>query len=227
MNKPVITATQMLDSMVENPRPTRAEITDVANAVLDGSDALMLSAESASGKYPFRCIRTMHEIICEVESKIDRFYKLSMDQEFLSPAGAIGASASLSALKLDAKVIVCLTSSGRTANIISGYRPKARIVAVTDNLEALNRLEILWGVQTLLIRPYSNLEQVVEQVEKILVQYGLAKTGDKVVMTYGQPIYDESKTNTLYIFTLGGDQYTRLSDEMVPLRCRLEMDPIS
>lgn len=226
LNKPVITATQMLDSMVENPRPTRAEITDVANAVLDGSDALMLSAESASGKYPFRCIRTMHEIICEVESKIDRFYKLSMDQEFLSPAGAVGASASLSALKLDAKVIVCLTSSGRTANIISGYRPKARIVAVTDNLEALNRLEILWGVQTLLIRPYSNLEQVVEQVEKILVQYGLAKTGDKVVMTYGQPIYDESKTNTLYIFTLGGDQYTRLSDSMVPLRCRLEMDPI-
>lgn len=219
-NKPVITATQMLDSMVENPRPTRAEITDIANAVLDGSDALMLSAETASGKYPFKCIQTMHEIIVEVESHVEKFYKISMDSEFLSPAGAIGASASLSALKLDAKVIVCLTSSGRTANIIAGYRPKARIVAVTDQIETLNRLEIIWGLQTLLIRPYSTLDQVVEQVEKILIQYGLAKTGDKVVMTYGQPIYDGSKTNALYIFTLGGEQYERLPNEMLPLRCQ-------
>ncbi len=220
LNKPVITATQMLDSMIDNPRPTRAEITDVANAVLDGSDALMLSAETASGKYPFKCIRTMHEIISEVEGTIEKFYKISMDSEFLSPAGAVGISASLSALKLDAKVIVCLTSSGRTANLISGYRPKARIVAVTDQLETLNRLEMIWGLQTLPIRPYSNLEQVVEQVEKILIQYGLAKTGDKVVMTYGQPIYGNSKTNSLYIFTLGGDQYQRLPDDQLPLRCQ-------
>jgi pyruvate kinase len=222
LNKPVITATQMLESMVENPRPTRAEITDVANAVLDGSDALMMSAETASGKYPFKCIRTMHEIIIEVEDKVEKFYKIRMDSEFLSPAGAVGASASLSALKLDAKVIVCLTSTGRTANIISGYRPKARIVAMTDQLETLNRLELIWGLQTLPIRPYSNLEQVIDQVEKILVQYGLAKTGDKVVMTYGQPIYDGTKTNSLYIFTLGGDQYQRLPDDQVPLRCQKE-----
>ncbi|MGZ5279774.1 MAG: pyruvate kinase [Pseudobdellovibrionaceae bacterium] len=222
LNKPVITATQMLDSMVENPRPTRAEITDVANAVLDGSDALMLSAESASGKYPFKCIRTMHEIIIEVEDKVEKFYKISLENEFLSPATAIGASASLSAMKIDAKVIVCLTSTGRTANIISGFRPKARIVAVTDQIETLNRLEIIWGLQTLSIRPYSNLEQVVEQVEKMLIQYGLAKTGDKVVMTYGQPIYDGTKTNTVFIFTLGGDRYERLPDNQVPLRCQIE-----
>ncbi len=222
LNKPVITATQMLDSMVENPRPTRAEITDVANAVLDGSDALMLSAESASGKYPFKCIRTMHEIIIEVEDKVEKFYKISLQNEFLSPANAIGASASLSAMKIDAKVIVCLTSTGKTANIISGFRPKARIVAVTDQIETLNRLEIIWGLQTLSIRPYSNLEQVVEQVEKVLIQYGLAKTGDKVVMTYGQPIYDGTKTNTVYIFTLGGDRYERLPDDQVPLRCQIE-----
>lgn len=222
LNKPVITATQMLDSMIENPRPTRAEITDVANAVLDGSDAVMLSAESASGKYPFKTIRTMHEIIVDVEEKIEKFYKLRLDSEFLAPAGAIGASASLSALKLDAKVIVCLTSTGRTANIISGYRPKARIVALTDQIDVLNRLELIWGLQTLQIRPYSNLEQVIDQVEKMLVQYGLAKTGDKVVMTYGHPIYGGTKTNSLYIFTLGGDQYQRLPDDQVPLRCQRE-----
>ena len=212
----------MLDSMIENPRPTRAEITDVANAVLDGTDACMLSAESASGKYPFKAIRTMHEIILEVEDKVERFYKINLndDNDFVSPADAIGASASLSALKLDAKVIVCLTSTGRTANIISGFRPKARIVAVTDQLETLNRLELIWGVQTLPIRPYSNLEQVIDQVEKILVQYGLAKTGDKVVMTYGHPIYNGTKTNNLYVFALGGEQYQKLPDEQVPLRCQ-------
>ncbi len=220
LNKPVITATQMLDSMVENPRPTRAEITDVANAVLDGSDALMLSAESASGKYPFKCIRTMHDIIMEVEDKMERFYKISLENEFLSPAGAIGASASLSAMKLDAKVIVCLTSTGKTANIISGFRPKARLVAVTDQIETLNRLELIWGLQTFPIRPYSTLDQVLEQVEKILIQYGLAKTGDKVVVTYGQPIYDGTKTNTIHIFTLGGDRYEKLPNEELPLRCR-------
>jgi pyruvate kinase len=223
-NKPVITATQMLDSMINNPRPTRAEITDVANAVLDGSDALMLSAESASGKYPFKAIRTMHEIIKDVESSTDRYYKLNLENEFLSVAGAIGASASLSALKLDAKVIVCLTTSGKTANIISGFRPKARIVAVTDSVTTLNRLEILWGMQTLIIEPYNNIDDVVAQVEKQLIQYGLAKTGDKVVLTLGQPIVDAAKTNSLYIFSLGGEKLERLPDADIPLRCQAEIE---
>lgn len=220
MNRPVITATQMLDSMVENPRPTRAEITDVANAVLDGSDALMLSAESASGKFPFRCIHTMHEIIQEVEENHEKYYKISLENEFLSPAGAIGASASLSALKLDAKVIVCLTTSGRTANMIAGYRPKARIVAVTDDLTTLNRLELIWGLQTLVIKPYSTVEEVIAQVEKLLVEYGLAKSGDKVVLTWGIPIMEAAKTNTLHIFTIAGHQYHRLKDSELPLRCQ-------
>lgn len=222
-NKPVITATQMLDSMVENPRPTRAEITDVANAVLDGSDALMLSAESASGKYPFRCIQTMHEIIREVEEKQEKYYKISLENEFLSPAGSIGASASLSALKLDAKVIVCLTTTGKTANIISGYRPKARIIAVTDQLSVLNRLELLWGIQTLAISPYKSLEDVVSQVERQLIEYGLAKTGDKVVMTLGLPISENAKTNTQYIFTLGGESFQRQLNSDLPLRCQRDL----
>lgn len=222
-NKPVITATQMLDSMVENPRPTRAEITDVANAVLDGSDALMLSAESASGKYPFKCIQTMHEIIREVEERQEKYYKISLESEFLSVAGSIGASASLSALKLDAKVIVCLTTTGKTANIISGYRPKARIIAVTDQISVLNRLELIWGLQTLVIQPYKTIEEVVSQVERQLVEYGLAKTGDKIVLTLGLPIADGSKTNCQYIFTLSGEQFKRQSDQDLPLRCQREI----
>ena len=224
LNKTVITATQMLDSMVENPRPTRAEITDVANSILDGTDATMLSAESASGKYPFRCVRTMHEIIREVETENENYYRISLDNEFQTIASAVGASAALSALKLNAKVIVCLTTTGKTASIIAGFRPKARIVAVTDNLETLNRLEMLWGVQTLLIEPYKNLQSVLTQVEALVVQYGLAKTGDKVVLTLGQPIADSAKTNTLHIFTLNGEKLSRLSEDQLPLRCLPEVE---
>jgi pyruvate kinase len=224
MNKTVITATQMLDSMVENPRPTRAEITDVANAILDGTDATMLSAESASGKYPFKCVRTMHEIIREVEQENEHYYRISLDNEFQSVATAVGASASLSALKLNAQVIVCLTTTGKTANIIAGFRPKTRVVAVTDSFETLNRLEMLWGLQTLLIEPYKNLQGVLTQVEALLIQYGLAKTGDKVVLTLGQPIAELAKTNTLHIFTLGGEQLKKLGDSEIPLRCLVDPD---
>ncbi|MBC7371460.1 MAG: pyruvate kinase [Bdellovibrionaceae bacterium] len=222
LRKPVITATQMLDSMVENPRPTRAEITDVANAVLDGSDALMLSAESASGKHPFLAIRTMHEIIVEVERTEEKYYKISLENEFLSPPAAIAASASLSALKLNASAIICLTTSGKTANIIASYRPKARIIAVTDRMDVLNTLELTWGIQTLIIQPYKTMEDILEQVDKMLVQDGLAKTGDRVIFTLGQPISDGAKTNALFLHIVGAENETRESDDKLPLRCQAE-----
>lgn len=217
---PVITATQMLDSMTENPRPTRAEITDVANAVLDGSDALMLSAESASGKYPFKCIQTMHEIICEVERNGDYYYNMSLESEFFSTAEAIGAAASLTALKLDASAIVCLTTSGRTASIISSFRPKARIIAVTHILPTLNRLELVWGIQTLTIYPYESSDVAMHQIEEMLIRYGLAKTGDKVVLTLGAPVLERGKTNTLRVYTVGREDLKRLPDAELPLRCQ-------
>ncbi|MEN0059579.1 MAG: pyruvate kinase [Bdellovibrio sp.] len=224
LGKPVITATQMLDSMVENPRPTRAEITDVANAVLDGSDALMLSAESASGKYPFKCIRTMHEIICEVERNEEEYYKISLENEFLSAPAAIAASASLSALKLNATAIVCLTTTGKTANIISGFRPRARIIAVTNEVSVLNGMELAWGIQTHAIQPYKTMKDILEQVDVLLVSHGLAKTGDKVILTLGQPISDGAKTNSLYVHTVGAEFNSKLPDERLPLRC--QQDPV-
>ncbi|MES2964736.1 MAG: pyruvate kinase [Bdellovibrionota bacterium] len=217
---PVITATQMLDSMTENPRPTRAEITDVANAVLDGSDALMLSAESASGKYPFKCIQTMHEIISEVERNGDYFYNMSLDSEFFSVAEAIGAAASLTALKLNASAIVCLTTSGRTASIISSFRPKARIIAVTHILPTLNRLELVWGIQGLVIDPYTSSDQAMSQIEEMLIKYGLVKTGDKVVLTLGVPVLERGKTNALRVYTVGREDARRLSEKDLPLRCK-------
>lgn len=215
MGKPVITATQMLDSMVENPRPTRAEITDVANAVLDGSDALMLSAESASGKHPFKCIQTMHEIILEVERTSDIYYNLSLENEFLNVAESIGASAALSALKLNAPVIVCFSTTGRTAMQISNFRPRAQIIAATYAPETLNRLELVWGLQTLLIHRYKTTEEAMEQIEMQLLQYGLCKPGDHVVVTLGLPIQQGAKTNTLRIFTVGDRP---LASGPIPLR---------
>lgn len=220
LQKPVITATQMLDSMVENPRPTRAEITDVANAVLDGSDGLMLSAESASGQYPFICIRTMHDIITEVEKNEERYYKISMEQEFLSIPSAIGASACLSALKLNAKAIVCLTTTGKTANIIASFRPQAKVIAVTDRIDVLNQLELIWGIQTFMIKGYQNMEEILTQVDRILVNYGLARTGDRIILTLGQPIESGSKTNALFVHLVGGEKSSKLVNSELPLRCQ-------
>ncbi len=217
---PVITATQMLDSMVENPRPTRAEITDIANAVLDGSDALMLSAESASGKYPFKCIQTMHEIIVEAERTGHYYYNMTLDAEFFSVAEAIGASACLSALKLNATAIVCLTTSGKTAMNISSFRPKARIIAVTHILPTLNRLELVWGIQTLRINPYSSSDEAMAQIEEMLLKYGLVKTGDKVVLTLGVPVLERGKTNALRVYTVGREDVQRLPESALPLRCK-------
>jgi pyruvate kinase len=218
LGKPVITATQMLDSMVENPRPTRAEITDIANAVLDGSDALMLSAESASGKYPFKAIRTMHEIIVEVEKNENSYYKISLENELLSVPAAIAASSALTSLKLNASAIVCLTTTGKTAQIISSFRPKAQVVAITTDMDVLNRLEITWGLQTLHLRPYENLKDILQQVEKLLIENGLSKTGDRIILTLGQPIADRGTTNSIHVHTVGGEEFKKVDASRLPLR---------
>lgn len=220
MNRPVITATQMLDSMVENPRPTRAEITDVANAVLDGSDALMLSAESASGKHPFKVIQTMHEIISEVEKNDGAYYKISLENEFLSVPGSIGASACLSALKLNASAIVCLTTSGKTAQIISGFRPQVPIYAMTSQIDVLNKLELTWGLQTLLIKDYKTFDDILLHLDNTLIEFGLGKPGDRVILTLGQPIEEGSKTNSLFVHILRDSPTSRLKEEKLPLRYR-------
>lgn len=216
-SKPVITATQMLDSMVHNPRPTRAEITDIANAILDGSDALMLSAETASGQYPVLCVQTMVDIILEVE-KTQNYYKLDLKSEFLSIAEAIAASACLSALKLDAKAIVCLTSSGKTATMIASYRPKAKIFAATYLLSTLNRLELVWGIQNLSIKDYSSSEEVINQIMSLLLQFDQVQPGDRVILTMGLPIKAKGTTDSLRVYTVSDLKVPKISDIEIPLR---------
>lgn len=221
-NKPVITATQMLDSMVENPRPTRAEITDIANAVIDGSDALMLSAETASGRYPFRCIRTMHEIVCEVEKTTDLYWDISLAEETLDIPEAIAASASLTALKIHAKALVCLTTTGKTAAMISGFRPRVPIVAITHQIDPLNRLELVWGIQTYKILPYQSSEEALKQIEELLLKIGIVTKGDRVVVTMGTPVQQRAKTNSIRVYTVTREEGGAL-DADLPLRCRKDV----
>ncbi|MEZ4872591.1 MAG: pyruvate kinase [Bdellovibrionales bacterium] len=220
LGRPVITATQMLDSMVENPRPTRAEITDVANAVLDGSDACMLSAESASGKYPFKCITTMSDIIMEVEKDSDFYYDINLNKELLTIADTIAEGACLAALKLNASAIVCLTTSGKTASLISAYRPKARVIAVTHMQDTLNRLELVWGIQTLRIKPYKSTDEAMSQIQRLLLEYGLVEQGDRVVLTLGVPVLEQSKTNSLRVYTIVGKAPQNVDKSTHPLRVR-------
>ena len=218
LSKPVITATQMLDSMVENPRPTRAEITDVANAVLDGTDALMLSAESASGQYPFDCIRTMHEISLEVERHADFYYDISIRDEEYSVPEALAASACLTALKVNAKAIVCLSTTGKTATFVSSFRPRAAIIAITTQMETLQRLELAWGIQAFVIRPYRSLEEAIEQIEPVLMQVGLLQKGDRIVATFGAPLSERSKTNSLRVYEVRGDGNYKNKLSSIPIR---------
>lgn len=219
LGKPVITATQMLESMIENPRPTRAEITDIANAVLDGTDAIMLSAETASGKYPVRCVQTMDEVTREVEKTYPTYYRMNLSDEFLSVAESIAESACLTAKKVKAQAIVCLTTSGKTAGLIARARPKARIIAVTHVFETLNRLELIWGIEGFPIEPYTDTDEVMKRLDELLVNYGLCQEGDKVVLTMGVPVMERGTTNSIKVYTIKA-RATALPPEKIPLRCR-------
>ncbi len=220
LGRPVVTATQMLDSMIIHPRPTRAEVTDVANAVLDGTDAVMLSAETASGKYPVKCIQTMDEIISEVERTSVKYYQMFVRDEFLSVAEAIAESACLSAMKLNASVIVCLTTSGKTATMISRARPKARIIAISHIQETLDRLELVWGIQGFKVPPYNDSNKLMLDLEKTLLSYGLCHAGDKLILTLGMPVMERGTTNSIRVYTLKDQQIPKTASADLPLRCR-------
>ncbi|MBE8221962.1 MAG: pyruvate kinase [Bdellovibrionales bacterium] len=199
-NKPVITATQMLDSMMHNPRPTRAEITDVANAILDGTDAVMLSGETAQGVYPVKCVKTMHDIILEAEKSLP-YYKnlLSSTDNIASIVEAISASVCVSAKYLNAKAIICLTTTGQTAVNISSFRPKVPIIAATHLKNSLNQLALTWGVSSISIKIYKNSAEALKQIQKILLSRGIVKKGDLVVLSLGLPVDKLASTNALRI----------------------------
>jgi pyruvate kinase len=203
--KPVITATQMLDSMQRNPRPTRAEASDVANAIFDGTDAIMLSGETAAGNYPVESVQTMHNIASRAESALDHKKLLSAQSKNseYTLTDAIGQSVAHTALNLDVNAIISATESGHTARMISKYRPKAPIVAVTANEHVVRRLALVWGVYPQLgQKTYSTDEMLDNAVEESL-NSGFVSHGDLVVISAGVPIGESGTTNLMKIHVVG------------------------
>jgi pyruvate kinase len=205
--KPVIVATQMLESMTENPRPTRAEASDVANAVLDQVDAVMLSAESAQGKYPVEAVRTMREIIEAVEENPDykNYIKINWQEmavENISLNAIVSSAASIS-YRIKAKAIIVATTTGRTVRLLASFRPSAEIVAVTHNDQTRNALSLVWGANnTLVVEPSENLEKFEKNIMEHIKKSGAAKKGDKIVFVIGRKVGVAGTTDTIKISTL-------------------------
>ncbi|MTK14037.1 MAG: pyruvate kinase [Clostridiaceae bacterium] len=199
--KAVITATQMLDSMIRNPRPTRAEASDIANAILDGTDAIMLSGESANGKYPVEAAQTMARIAQTAESKIN--YASCLDQKKKSTltnvADAISLSTCLTAAELDAKAIITATQSGSTAKIVSKHRPECQIIAVTPNEKVARRLALSWGVIPILSRNVDSTDELIEESTKTALDANYIKKGDLIIVAAGVPVQYSGTTNMLKV----------------------------
>ena len=184
--KRVITATEMLESMIYNPRPTRAEISDVANAVYDGTSAVMLSGETAAGKYPVNAVDTMSKIVKRAEDHIG--YIQSIESfKIDSPSEALSHSASTLAKDLNAAAIVVCTHSGRTARMVSRFRPNINIIGLTTDEKAYRKLALSWGVLPHLTEEYSSVDILFYFAKQIAMQSGMAKKGDIIVITGGTP----------------------------------------
>lgn len=199
--KTVITATQMLDSMIRNPRPTRAETNDVANAVLDGTSAVMLSGETASGKYPLKSVVTMRKICEYTESTVDHNEILEnriKDVEN-SMTNSIGRSACVIARDLDANAIITATTSGNTSRAIAKFRPETPIIASTPFEKIKNQLSLVWGVRPVKVLNFKDTDNLIDASMEVAVKKGFLKSGDLVVLTAGVPTGIAGSTNLLKI----------------------------
>ncbi|WP_044203708.1 pyruvate kinase [Flammeovirga sp. OC4] len=203
--KPVVVATQMMESMINNPRPTRAEVNDVANAVADGTDAVMLSAESAAGDYPIETVQAMVRIITAIERQNDKIYNKTYDFNPESSAfsgNLIAQAASSISADLGAKAIIGLTTSGFTASRISRHRPKTNIFIFSSDKQLAATLNIVWGVKAFHYVPKGSSEETFKELEEILVQKGFLAQGDKFVNIAALPLTETGKTNSLKIGTV-------------------------
>lgn len=207
LGKPVITATQMLDSMQRNPRATRAEASDVANAIYDGTDAVMLSGETAAGLYPEEAVKTMRNIAVSAEAAQD-YKKLLSDRTKLvetSLVNAIGISVAHTALNLNVKAIVAATESGSTARTISKYRPHSDIIAVTPNEETARQCSIVWGVQPVVKKGRKSTDALLNNAVATAVETGRVTNGDLIIITAGVPTGETGTTNMMKIHLVGDE----------------------
>jgi pyruvate kinase len=202
----VITATQMLESMITNPRPTRAEITDVANAVYDGTSAVMLSGETAVGQYPVRAVETMVKIAERTEANID--YKDQMDKVFhfadleASMTNAISHATCATAHSLDAKAIIAVTLSGATARMISRFRPQTEVIAVTPIRKTYYQLAMSWGVTPVMNSYIEDPDELIVDAVDHVIEKDYVKQGDLAVIT-GSSRYSAGATNLIQVYVIG------------------------
>lgn len=203
--KPVITATQMLDSMQRNPRPTRAEASDVANAIFDGTDAIMLSGETAAGAYPVEAVQTMHSIALKAESALDHKEILTQRSKEIDHniTDSICQSVAHTVINLDINAVITPTESGSTARMVSKYRPKAPIVAVTNQEKVRNQLSLVWGVYPQIGQDASSTDEMLDISVNQALQSGIVKHGDTVVITAGVPVGKAGTTNIMKVHSVG------------------------
>ncbi|MFU0824101.1 pyruvate kinase [Clostridium sp.] len=203
--KPVITATQMLDSMMRNPRPTRAEASDVANAIFDGTDAVMLSGESANGKYPIEAANTMAKIARAAEAQIDYEAALNKRKEnaLSNIANAISLATCTTAMELNVSAIITATQSGSTARMVSKYRPEVPIIAVTPNEKVARRLALNWGVFPISATEFQSTDEMITESVNKAKEEGYIKNGDLVVVAAGIPVHYSGTTNMLKVHVVG------------------------
>ncbi len=205
-SKPVITATQMLDSMIHNPRPTRAEATDVANAIFDGTDAVMLSGETASGKYPVESVRMMDAIVCEAEKNYREWSLCEQDAESIDTtedAIAMTRAARELAHDRDVSAIAVFTHSGRTALLMSKARPRVPILAFTPSERAYREMALHWGVVPYLVPFADSVECMIQTVDEIMVSRSPMQAGQQVVVISGFPVAHRGKPNLALLHTIG------------------------
>jgi pyruvate kinase len=203
LGRPVITATQMLESMITHPRPTRAEASDVANAILDGTDAVMLSAETAAGQYPRLAVEAMSRIIAEIEGKPlqfgheDRRREMAMSTEF-----AIAAASAAAVSMLNAPVLIVFTKSGFSARVVASHRPSVPILVLTDVPQTFRQLALVWGVIPELVPHCNTYDEMVRLALEAVQRRDLARPGDRVVVTAGVPFDVPGTTNLLKVETV-------------------------
>jgi pyruvate kinase len=209
--KPVVVATQMLESMVTSPTPTRAEVSDVATAIYDGADAVMLSAESASGQYPCEAVAMMDRIANSAERDPSYQARVHFTQTRLEPttADALAGSARQIAQTVSATVMVCYTSSGATARRIARERPPVPLLAMSASTHTARRMGLLWGVHAVHTRDVASFEEMVEKGKRMALRHQIAKGGDRIVLMAGIPFGTAGSTNVLHVVRLIGDELER------------------
>ena len=208
MGKPVVVATQMLESMITSPSPTRAEVSDVATAIYDGADAVMLSAESAAGAWPVESVAMMDAIARSVEADPGYFARLHFTETKSDPttADALSDAAREIAITVGAKAIVCFTLSGSTARRISRERPSVPLLVLTPSAETARRSGLLWGVHAVQTRDVGNFEEMVAKAKRMTLRHQLAGAGERIIVMAGVPFGVPGSTNVLHVVRLTGDE---------------------